>query len=45
MSRPPVVESRFEYSNMLRGVPPPGGNALAVLYRRYCVELKVYEDG
>ena len=22
MSRPPVVESRFEYSNMLRGVPP-----------------------
>ena len=22
---------------------PPGGNALAVLYRRYCVELKVYD--
>ena len=22
---------------------PPGGNALAVLYRRYCVELNVYD--
>jgi hypothetical protein len=22
---------------------PPGGNSLAVLYRRYCVELKVYD--